>query len=66
MIDQNAVATMHKFPNPGGTISTKNVLFPIQGVQFWLKMSYFQVPRFHTVAFESPNLTEDLLVASHT
>ena len=22
--------------------------------------------RFHTVAFESPSLTEDLLVASHT
>ena len=31
---QNAVATWHKFPNPGGAISTKNVLFPIQGAQF--------------------------------
>ena len=35
-------STWHKFPNPGGAISTKNVIFPIQGAQFWLKMSYFQ------------------------
>ena len=35
-------STWHKFPNPVGAISTKNVLFPIQGAQFWLKMSYFQ------------------------
>ena len=34
-------STWHKFPNPGGAISTKNVIFPIQGAQFWLKMSYF-------------------------
>ena len=33
---QNAVATWHKFPNPGGAISTKNVIFPIQGAQFYL------------------------------
>ena len=39
---QNAVATWHKLPNPGGAISTKNVIFPIQGAQFWLKISYFQ------------------------
>ena len=26
--------TWHKFPNPGGAISTKNVIFPIQGAQF--------------------------------
>ena len=24
-------STWHKFPNPGGAISTKNVIFPIQG-----------------------------------
>ena len=34
--------TWHKFPNPGGAVTTKNVIFPIQGAQFWLKMSYFQ------------------------
>ena len=34
---QNAVVTWHKFPNPGGAISTKNVIFPIQRAQFWLK-----------------------------
>ena len=39
---QNAVATWHKFANPGSAISTKNSIFPIQGAQFWLKMSYFQ------------------------
>ena len=27
-------STWHKFPNPGGAISTKNVIFPIQGAQF--------------------------------
>ena len=27
-------STWHKFPNPGGAISTKNVTFPIQGAQF--------------------------------
>ena len=41
-------STWHKFPNPEGAISTKNVIFPIQGTQFWLrggigcKISYFQ------------------------
>ena len=30
--------------NPGGAISIKNVIFPIQGAQFWLKMSYFVFP----------------------
>ena len=39
---QPECSTWHKFPNPGGAISTKNVIFPIQGAQFWLKMSYFQ------------------------
>ena len=53
---QNAVATWHKFPNPGGTISTKkcpisnpegkiltkNVLFTTQGAEFWSNMSYLQ------------------------
>ena len=32
--------------NPGGTILTKNVLFPIQGAGFWSNMSYLQ-PRGH-------------------
>ena len=27
-------STWHKFPNPGGAISTKNVILPIQGAQF--------------------------------
>ena len=35
-------STWHKFPNPGGAISNENVIFPIQGAQFWLKISYFQ------------------------
>ena len=30
-------STWHKFSNPGSAISTKNVIFPIQGAQFWLK-----------------------------
>ena len=47
-LGQNAVATWHKFSNPGGAISTKkcpipepggtilteNVLFPTQGTEF--------------------------------
>ena len=39
--------TWYKFPNPvpEGAISTKNVIFPIQGAQFWLKMFYFQPRR---------------------
>ena len=32
--------------NPGGTILTKNVLFPTQGAGFWSNMSYLQ-PRRH-------------------
>ena len=32
--------------NPGGTILTKNVLFPNQGAGFWSNMSYLQ-PRGH-------------------
>ena len=27
-------STWQKFPNPGGAISTKNIIFPIQGAQF--------------------------------
>ena len=54
-------STWHKFPNPGGTISTKkcpisnpggtiltkNVLFTTQGIEFWSNMSYNQ--KFHIV-----------------
>ena len=29
-------------PRGRGAISTKNVIYPIQGAQFWLKMSFFQ------------------------
>ena len=43
IICQNAVLAT-SFSTPA--ISTKNVIFPIQGAQFWLKMSYFQ-PRGH-------------------
>ena len=35
-------STWHKFPNPGGAISTKNVLLPNQGAGFWSNMSYLQ------------------------
>ena len=39
---QPECSTWHKFPNPGGAISTKNVIFPIQGAQLLLKISFFQ------------------------
>ena len=32
----------------------------------YIMYDIFCYARFHTVAFESPSLTEDLLVASHT
>ena len=38
---QNAVLGI-SFPTQGVPAQPKNVLFPILGAQFWLKMSYFQ------------------------
>ena len=52
-LNQNAVLGM-SFPTQGQGVSfqPKNILFPTQGAQFWLKKSYLQ-PRGQGAEFRS-------------